>query len=150
MWPPFHVFLFILQSMKRTDVLSINGHLIRQKCAFLMLMISNASLYVSFIALRKIPLSFTWFKKFLSLIQLKNFLTQKIAQYNSANFVPKLLWSSKCNTLKIKISMDFDADIDFNGKKISTPTSLLSILILFSKLLHLCPVGTQVSLLLLN
>lgn len=44
--------------MKRTDILSINGHLIRQKYAFPMLMISNVPLYVNFIALRKIPLSF--------------------------------------------------------------------------------------------
>lgn len=44
--------------MKRTDILSINGHLIKQKYAFPMLMIGNVPLYVNFIALRKIPLSF--------------------------------------------------------------------------------------------
>lgn len=45
--------------MERTDSLSINGHLIRQKYASPMLMISNAALDVNFLALRKkIPLSF--------------------------------------------------------------------------------------------
>jgi hypothetical protein len=39
--------------MGRTDILSINGHLIRRKYASLMLMISNASLDVNFIALRR-------------------------------------------------------------------------------------------------
>ena len=41
--------------------------------------------------------------------------------------------------MKIGISVDFDGDTDFNGKRISTPTSLLSVLILSSKLLTAKP-----------
>lgn len=106
-----------------------------------MLMISNVPLYVNFIALRKIPLSFAWFKNpsQSSNINSVNIFNSKIVQCNGACLFPKLFWISKCDTLKIGISVDFDGDTDFNGKRISTPTSLLSVLILFSKLLTAKP-----------
>lgn len=106
-----------------------------------MLMIGNVPLYVNFIAPRKNLFHLHDLKislNHLTLIQLI-FLTQKVVQCNGACLFPKLLWISKCDTLKIGISVDFDGDTDFNGKRISTPTSLLSVLILFSKLLTAKP-----------